>query len=72
MSEVEMRKMLNVEEIIFQNKIRQENIRLKLKIRDLEQKVEYLNNRIADKCGSSSDVLKMKLKKVGLLENMQH
>lgn len=72
MSEVEMRKMMSVEEVIFQNKIRQENIRLKLKIKDLERKIEYLNNRIADKCGSSSDVLKMKLKKVGLLENMQH
>ena len=72
MSEVEMRKMMSVEEVIFQNKIRQENIRLKLKIKDLEQKIEYLNNRIADNCGSSSDVLKMRLKKVGLLENMQH
>ena len=72
MSELEMRKMMNVEEVIFQNKIRQENITLKLKVKALEQKIEYLNKRIVDKCGSSSDVLKMKLKKVGLLENMQH
>ena len=32
MSELEMRKMMNVEEVIFQNKIRQENITLKLKV----------------------------------------
>ena len=72
MSELEMRKMMNVEEVIFQNKIRQENITLKLKVKALEQKIEYLNKRIVDKCGSSADVLKMKLKKVGLLETIQH
>ena len=71
MSELEMRKMMNVEELIFQNKIRQENITLKLKVKALEQKIEYLNKCVADKCGSLSDVLKMKLKKVGLLETTQ-
>ena len=71
MSELEMRKMMNVEEVIFQNKIRQENITLKLKVKALEQKIEYLNECIVDKCGSLSDVLKMKLKKVGLLETTQ-
>lgn len=71
MSELEMRKMMNVEELIFQNKIRQENITLKLKVKELEQKIEYLNECVADKCGSLSDVLKMKLKKVGLLETTQ-
>lgn len=65
MSEFEMRKMMNVEEIIFQNKIRQENIMLKLKIKELEQKIEYLNKCTVDKCGSSSDVLRKRLKNVG-------
>jgi hypothetical protein len=61
-----MRKMLSVEEVIFQNKVRQENIILKLKIKELERKIEYLNTHIVDKCGYSSDVLKKRLKNVGL------
>ena len=64
MSELEMRKMLTVEEVIFQNKVRQENIKLKIKIKELEQKIEYLNNHIVDKCGYSSDVLKKRLRNV--------
>ena len=58
MSELEMRKMFSVEEVIFQNKVRQENIMLKIKIKELEQKIEYLNEVIVNKCGYSSDVLK--------------
>ena len=44
-----MRKMFSVEEVIFQNKVRQENIVLKVKIKQLEQKIEYLNGIIGKK-----------------------
>ena len=72
MSEFEMRKMMNLEEIVFHTEIRQENLRLKQRVKELEEKIHYLNKCIADKCGSSSDALKKKLKKVGLLESTQH
>ena len=37
-----MRKMMNLEEIVFHTEIRQENLRLKQRVKELEEKIQYL------------------------------